>query len=143
MMTVEIDPVFAGAKWGAGKAVTMNAHAEVAMTERIYTIGLGGCHCTVAGHGDKIQLAHYCPLSIHRHIDVLRSFRPDWVSLWVPGEWVKRGEFWKMEPQSEPKELAALCQEVHGYGEARDFDDDGMVDYNAGRIFAFGCPVPS
>ena len=140
-LSLELDPRFCEAKWGPGRAVSMNAHAAVSEVDRIYTIGLCGCRCTVAKRGDRIQLAHYCPLSTSLHIHALRSFRPESVALWVPGEWVKDGGRWKMEPKPEPAELLALCAEIHGYSEEREFGFEQMVDFNAGHVTAFGAPV--
>lgn len=141
LSSVELDSTFAEGKWGKGRAVSMNAHAEVSATARIYTVGLCGCRCTVAKRGDLIQLAHYCPLSTSRHVAALRAFRPESVEIWVPGEWVKDGERWKMNPEPMPPELLALCSEVHGYSECMRCGVEQMVDFNAGRVFAFGAPV--
>lgn len=136
-----LDAAFCEQEYGPGRAVNMNAHAEVAASARIYTVGLCGCRCTVAQRGHTIQLAHYCPLSTARHLAALRSFRPDSVALWVPGKWTKEGGRWQMIPQPTPPELLRLCTEVHGYSELREIGVEQMVDYHAGQVIAFGHPI--
>lgn len=119
MREIKLDPAFCEAKCGKGRAVSMNEHAEASLDSRIYTVGLCGCRCTVAKRGETIQLA-----------------------LWVPGEWIKRGERYVMEPNSTPPDLLEMCADVYGYSELATFGIEQMVDFNAGRVFAFGEPVP-
>lgn len=139
---VHVDPEFARSKWGEGQCVSMNTHAEINLSGRIYTFGLCGCHCALARRGDTVQLSHYSPLADFLHAAALRAFRPDSVVLWTPGEWLKTPEGgWIMAPASPPPLLKGLCQEIHGYDTMTEIGCDRMVDYNAGLVTAFRTPV--
>lgn len=144
MRTCVIDPEFALKKWGPGICVNMNDHREVCAHERIYTVGLCGCICTIARRGNRVMLAHYDPGCKALHAAAIDLFRPEALAIWVPEAYEKTGgtPAYRTAPPVAPPALKWYEPELFGYPTDVSIVHDQMVDYvGDGRVVAFGGSV--
>jgi hypothetical protein len=82
--------------------VSMNQQKIVNSNQSIGTFALCGCTCFCAISESEILLSHYDPCSVNTQISSFKNWSQNKsfeLHIFTPGEWVKDGSKWVMQPR--------------------------------------------